>query len=86
MLNMMNRLSDKDLEAVTGGARRTANNDSSPYSNVRSGPGLQYDVVYTLENGDSVFTTGRHRYNDVDGFVWYQLNDGNWIQSTLIGY
>ena len=72
------------LENVTGGARRTVSNDSSSYSWVRSGPGKQYDEQYKVYNGDSVYTTGYHVYSG--GYDWYELDDGNFIAGSLIGY
>ena len=48
--------------------------------------GLDYGIGYTVTNGDYVNTTGRHRYNDSDGYIWYELTDGNWIAGSLIGY
>ncbi len=80
----MHRLSDKDLETVTGGARRTVHNDAASYSYVRSGPGKRYEVVGRVYNGDSVYTTGYHKYSD--GCDWYELDDGNYIAGSLIGY
>ena len=65
------KLNDEALENVTGGARRTVSNDSSSYSWVRSGP-------------DSVYTTGYHVYSG--GYDWYELDDGNYIAGSLIGY
>ena len=66
----MKKLNDEALENVTGGARRTVSNDSSSYSWVRS--------------GDSVYTTGYHVYSG--GYDWYELDDGNFIAGSLIGY
>ena len=80
----MKKLNDEALENVTGGARRTVSNDSSSYSWVRSGPGKQYDEQYKVYNGDSVYTTGHHVYSG--GYDWYELDDGNFIAGSLIGY
>ena len=77
-------LSDKALENVTGGVRRTVQNDSNSSSYVRSGPGRQYGVVYEVYNGDTVYTTGS--YVNCGGYVWYELDDGNYIAGSLIGY
>jgi hypothetical protein len=54
------------------------------YSWVRSGPGKQYDEQYKVYNGDSVYTTGYHEYSG--GYDWYELDDGNYIAGSLIGY
>ncbi len=77
-------LSDEALENVTGGVRRTVQNDSNSYSYVRSGPGPNYDVVGRVYNGESVYTTGYYVY--CGGYVWYELDDGNYIAGSLIGY
>lgn len=80
-----NELSDEALEQVVGGARRTVCNSAASYANVRSYPGLDSaNVEYKVYNGDSVYTTGKVRY--ADGYDWYQLDDGNWIAGSLIGY
>ncbi len=80
-----NELSDEALEQVVGGARRTVRNSAASYANVRSYPGLDSEnVEYKVYNGESVYTTGRVRY--ADGYDWYQLDDGNWIVGSLIGY
>ena len=91
MTDKMKKLNDEALENVTGGARRTVSNDSSSYSWVRSGPGKQYDEQYKVYdeqykvyNGDSVYTTGYHVYSG--GYDWYELDDGNYIAGSLIGY
>ena len=65
-------------------ARRTVSNDSSSYSWVRSGPGKQYDEQYKVYNGETVYTTGYHEYSG--GYDWYELDDGNFIAGSLIGY
>ena len=81
----MNKINDEALENVVGGARRIVRNSSASYANVRSYPGLDPDnVEYKVYNGESVYTTGKVRY--ADGYDWYQLDDGNWIAGSLIGY
>ena len=80
----LNKLNDEALENVTGGAKRYVSNDASSYSIVRSGPGKQYDEEYRLQNGDVVYTTGYHKYSG--GYDWYELDDGNFIAGSLIGY
>lgn len=80
----INIISDKALESVVGGARRTVHNDAVGYANVYSGPGKGHEVDYRLYNGESAYTTGRIKY--ADGYDWYQLDDGCWIAGSLIGY
>ncbi len=80
-----NELSDEALEQVVGGARRTVSNSAASYANVRSYPGLAPDnVEYRVYNGENVYTTGKTRF--ADGYMWYQLDDGNWVVGSLIGY
>ncbi len=79
-------LSDSALEAVTGGVQRRVWNDNVNEADVHSGPGQNYDVESTVPNGDYVNTTGRYRYNDLDGQTWYELTNGGWIAGSLIGY
>ena len=80
----INKINDESLENVTGGVKRIVQNDAVNYANVRSGPGLKYEVEYKAFNGTEVYTTGKIRY--ADGYDWYQLDDGCWIAGSLIGY
>jgi uncharacterized protein YgiM (DUF1202 family) len=85
-MEKFNKILDEDLYSVMGGAQRKVWNEAVNESNVRTGPGLNYETGYSVQNGDYVNTTGRHRYNDSDGYIWYELTDGNWIAGSLIGY
>ncbi len=80
----INKINDESLENVTGGVKRIVQNDAVNYANVRSGPGLKYDVEYKVYNGTAVYTTGKVKY--ADGYDWYQLDDDCWISGSLIGY
>ena len=75
-------LTDEELEQVVGGAKRIVHNDQSDSVYVYDSP--NGESSYTLYNGVTVYTTGRVRYSD--GYDWYQLDDGNWIQGNFIGY
>ena len=55
-----------------------------PVTDVRSGPGEDYDLVYRIFNGNPVYTTSTHR--TCGNAIWYELTDGNWIAGSLIGY
>ena len=55
----INKINDESLENVTGGVKRIVQNDAVNYANVRSGPGLKYDVEYKVYNGTAVYTTGK---------------------------
>lgn len=46
--------------------------------NVRSGPGLGYSVIYTVENGSALPTTGRV------ATTWIELADGGWVSSQWV--
>ncbi len=77
-------LTDEELDLVVGGAKCYVDNKEVGYANVRSGPGIKYETEYSLNNGQSVYTTG---YSvEIDGCCWYELDDGNWIQGNFIGY
>ena len=85
-MEKFSKILDEDLYSVMGGAQRKVWNEAVNESNVRTGLGLNYETEYSVQNGDYVNTTGRHRYNDSDGYIWYELTDGNWIAGSLIGY
>ena len=79
-------LTDDELKKVNGGARRTVHNDGAYYGYIRSGAGLQFDVVARVNNGEHVNTTGRT--DEADGYTWYEIVDPakGWIVGELIGY
>ena len=78
------KVKDENLENVTGGARRYISNEDAGYANIRSGPGTGYEVEYSLNNGQSVYTTGYTVYSERDGYSWAELSDGNWIACHLL--
>ena len=79
------KIKDENLENVTGGARRYIDNGDAGYANIRSGPGTGYEVEYSLNNGQSVYTTGYTVYSERDGYSWAELlSDGNWIACHLL--
>ncbi len=83
-MSAKNRLNDEDLAKVAGGARREVHNEAQPYAYVRTGPGTDFGVVARVNNGETVYTTGRHTYRG--GYDWYELVDGTYIAGSLIGY
>ncbi len=84
-LKDMTELTDEELDQVVGGARRTVSNNESSFAFVYSAPGLDTDKFeYKVYNGQSVYTTGYHEVKN--GYDWYELDDGNWIQGNFIGY
>ena len=84
-LKEMNEMTDEELDQVVGGARRTVSNSESSFSFVYSGPNSDpNNLAYKVYNGETVYTTGKT--NHVDGYNWYELDDGNWIQGNFIGY
>jgi hypothetical protein len=79
------KIKDESLENVSGGAKRYIDNEDAGYANIRSGPGTGYEVEYSLNNGQVVFTTGYKVFNEDDGYSWAELDDGNWIACHLLG-
>ena len=77
-------LDDELLDNVVGGVKMTVANPNTGYINCREGPGTSYSVVYSLNNGNTVRTTGRTVYNDNDGYTWSELDDGYWVASSLL--
>ncbi len=79
-------LTDDELEKVNGGAQRSVYNDRADYGIIRSGPGLEYDVVARVNNGVHVNTTGNTK--KADGHTWYEIDSPGygWIVGELIGY
>ena len=75
-------LTDEELDQVVGGAKRYVDNKEVGYANVRSGPGIEYNAEYSLNNGQSVYTTGFSV--EKDGCCWYELDDGNWIRGDFL--
>jgi len=51
------------------------------YANVRSGPGVNFPVVYNVLEGSSVTVIG---YNNDVNEIWYKLVDGQWIWGNLL--
>ena len=80
----INKINEEALENVTGGARRHVSGSPVGYAHVRTGPGQGYSVAYNVSNGDTVYTTGRHKWSG--DYNWYELTDGCWIAGSLIGY
>ncbi len=83
------KLTDESLENVVGGVKRIVDNPDDEYANVRSGAGLDTEVLYQVYNGVSVYTTGNVIYRD--GYDWYEIYaEGDagygWIAGSLIGY
>ena len=66
-LDMM-ELTQEDLEAVAGGKKIITTGKVK----VRSGPGLQYQVLGYLEKGDRLTYDG-HSEKDDRGVKWYRV-------------
>ena len=88
MSENINKLNAEALEEVSGGKIRTIYNDSASYVNIRNQAGLQSDVLFRMNNGQKVDTTG-NKINR-DGYTWYEINLDNgkygWIAGHFIGY
>lgn len=84
----MNKINSEALNEVTGGKICTIHNPDASYVNIRSQAGLQATVLFKMNNGDKVDTTG-NKINR-DGFDWYEIYlDGGrygWIAGHFIGY
>src|SRR5215204_4082572 len=48
-------------------------------SNIRSGPGLNYDVVDQAQPGESLVVVGCN-----EDCSWFQLDNDNWIAAFLV--
>ncbi|MBW4716842.1 M23 family metallopeptidase [Saccharothrix obliqua] len=67
----------------------TVNSGSNNSVNLRSGPGLAYDVVGTVANGTTVTIACTTRGEAVDGVwgrtdLWNRLDSGNWISDGFL--
>ncbi len=51
-------------------------------ANLRGGPGTTFAKAGTLAAGVTQSVTGQAQ--GADGFVWYQLDGGNWVRSDLV--
>ena len=85
----MNKINEEALEEVVGGKRVTVHNDAVNYANIRSGAGLNTEVLFRVKNGTVLETTGNKITRD--GYTWYEVNlagayDYGWIAGSLIGY
>jgi uncharacterized protein YgiM (DUF1202 family) len=87
---MLNKISDDSLEEVVGGVTRTVYNPGEEnFANVRLDAGLDAQIVFTMDNGAKVETTGETQY--ADGIKWYQIelpgggpNRYGWIAGTML--
>ena len=79
-------LTDDELKKVNGGVRRIVSVDDRGYTNVRSGPGMNYTVVTRVYNGEHVNTTGRTK--EANGYTWYEIDspDYGWVVGSVLGY
>ena len=83
---MMNKINDKALETVTGGARRTVDTGTGQNAAVRDGAGSGFEQIASLENGTTVNATGV--FKKADGRNWAQIDApvNGWIKASIIGY
>ena len=70
-MSEMNKINDQALENVVGGKIKIIRNSDAGYANIRSAAGLGSRVLFTLNNGSRVDTTGNviHR----DGYDWCEI-------------
>lgn len=85
----MKKMNPKELDKVVGGAMRTIENGGSvSYANIRKEPGLNSEVLYTMDNGAMVMTTGQTCIKD--GITWHEVYLGGdveygWVAGGLLG-
>jgi osmoprotectant transport system substrate-binding protein len=72
----------EDAAAMTISCEVFRSDLASASANLRSGPGLEFDVVGNLPAGNSQFAEGQA--TDVDGFVWWKLVIGPWVRSDVV--
>ncbi len=84
----MNKINDEALNEVTGGKIKTIHNSDASYANIRSGAGLNTRVLFRMNNGQKVDTTGNHiRRDNIDWYEIYLDDDQyGWIAGHFIGY
>jgi uncharacterized protein YgiM (DUF1202 family) len=88
MSENINKISDESLEKVSGGKIRKIDNPDASYANIRSTPGMESRVMFRMNNGELVDTTGL--VVNKDGLDWYEIylddNVMGWVAGCLIGY
>ena len=52
-------------------------------ANMRSGPGTDFDLAGTLQLGQLI--TVRGQTTDAQGYIWWQMVNGNWVRSDIVG-
>ena len=52
-------------------------------ANIRTGPGMQFDIVNTLYSGDTLTAIGIFKGVDCD-WDWYLLEDGTYVSAHLL--
>lgn len=73
-------LSGQGGQAVDGDAETCLLTLRTDDVNVRSGPGVNYLQMSTLNSGQTVQATAWARGIDGDGFTWWRLTDGGWVR------
>ena len=87
-MSEIRKINEDSLNEVTGGKIRTIYNPDADYVNIRSTPGMESRVMFRMNNGDIVDTTGL--VVNKDGLDWYEfyLDDDvmGWLCGYFIGY
>ena len=83
------KLTQEELEGISGGAVREVHNDSVPYAYIRVAPGLSSEILFSVDNGTKLSTTGNKITRD--GYTWYEVYlagrySYGWIAGSLIGF
>lgn len=81
-------LNEEELQNVSGGVNRYVNTGTTQSAVVRSGAGLNFAQIGSLQNGSQVNLTGNTGANGVDGITWFEINYPmyGWIAGSLIGF
>ena len=77
-------LSDEELEAVAGGKKLLYVKASE--ANIRSGPGKEYPILWTLGKNDELIYKGKTE-KDLKGKTWVKINAAGvtgWIRKDLV--
>jgi hypothetical protein len=55
---------------------------SDDHAVIKAGPGQDFDVICSINNGDYVYTTGNSK--TVAGVTWLELEGGGWINAARL--
>ena len=78
-----------ELDGVVGGVNVVVNNSNAERTNVRATPGLDGEIIASVQNGTQLFTLGKKI--EKDGYTWHEVCfmggcDTGWIVGSFIGH